>query len=289
MKVYLIILIAFQNISEFAATVETINGKNSSTISQAVSLLTSELSLNLQIICISVSSKNKEKQANVVHEIMSNTQAQFIVQSMNFDRITTYRSSQYFNVFIVDNYSSFQDIFKIIRPKKHEYEGNFLVVVLKGISNDQIQKILIDFWSVNTLNVNVLVEAENDENYCLLYTYFPFTKNACSLVHPVVWKTFKNGAFRESRVFYPDKTKSLNNCPLKAATFHAPPFIMVKLENNGSYVFEGIDFEILTIFTELLQFRTDFTVLPYSGLRWGAIYANGSSRGAIEVVKIWFY
>ena len=284
-KLQLIILLAFQHVFEYSANVETIIGNYSATISQAASVLSSDVvSKNSMKICISVSSNLKENQENVVHEIMiKNRENIFEVQTKTFDHIYTCQTSNFFNIFIVNNHTSLKDIFEVMRHSKVDYNGKFLVVILELIDITQITIILNDFWSINIINVNVLVKTQRDENESQLYTYLPFSKDACSLVHPILWKTFKDGVFHGPGELYPNKVENLNDCLLAAAAFDAPPFIKVNKENNGSYTFHGMDIEIMTIATQLMKFRTNFTVLT-DLIRWGAVYANGTSRGAIKMV-----
>lgn len=162
-----------------------------------------------------------------------------------------------------------------------------LIVILDPTfspSKDHIKLMLDIMWRKFILNVNVVISSPQRNGDVLLNTYFPFAKDVCGQVHPVVWNIFRNGAFEATqREHFPRKDKDFFQCPLIAAVFNAPPYMIV-LNESGKIDVDGVDGNLLKTLSRELKFAINYEVVS-EDIRWGELYANKSASGALEVVS----
>ena len=103
-------------------------------------------------------------------------------------------------------------------------------------------------------------------------------------MNPVLWKTFKNGEFKKQRNFYPNKVANLQKCPVSVVTFDSF-YMSLKKNLNGGHKFEGFDGEILNSISKKMNFIVNLTNMDdFNDLKFGYVYLNGSSGGAIKNV-----
>lgn len=164
-------------------------------------------------------------------------------------------------------------------------DKKFLIVLLCDENSDDLfntVKLLLGImWRKSVMNVQV-VSKNNDD--VLLKTYFPFTKDFCGQVHPVIWNIFRNGTFlQRHREHFPRKDANLFRCALKVAIFSAAPY-MILANNSGTIGVGGIDGTLLMTLSEKLNFSTEFLVVS-EDFRWGEIFQNRSASGATELVS----
>ena len=240
-------------------------------------------------ICISVaSSDSKKKQISdgLLKQIVSeNNQSTFLVQNEKYNQFYLQATSKYFNIFLVDSYESFQKIFNVINQPKFDYEGKFLIVLtLSNAHYPLTERIFKDLWKIYITHADILVRSPN-ENVAYLYTFFPFTKQFCDETQPVLLKTFKDGEFFGPWSIFPEKVRNMYDCPVNVGTFVTAPFMIIHRRSDGSYAFDGMDGKLLTMLSERMHFNINLTVLPVDSLRWGSIYPNGSSKGALGLVR----
>lgn len=72
-------------------------------------------------------------------------------------------------------------------------------------------------------------------------------------------------------------------CPIVAAVFHTPPFIMVSL-NGSSEKIDGIDTRILGQLAKKFNFKLVYRT-PRDKQGRGTIFDNGTVTGCIKMVK----
>lgn len=283
----LIVLITQNTIIGLFADVEKI-AEDSLLISNAISRIIENVksrgSLGVCISMVSSDSTIKKTSEDLLNLILSkNNQSTFLIQKENFQQFQLQATSKYFNIFLIESYESFQRIYKKINPPQFDYEGKFLIVA--PFSNDHlIRAIINDLWKINIIHVNILIRSP-DENEVHLYTFFPFTKDFCHEIHPVVWKVFKNGEFSGHESFYPNKVQKMHKCIVSVTSFYTAPFMIIHEHSKGYYDYHGLDGNLLTMLSERMNFKINLTVLPEESLRWGTLLPNGSSTGAIKMVK----
>ena len=261
-------------------------------IATAVSQIISDTSLKTtHEVCITVaSSDSKAKQNNedILNEVLKKvTDKIFLIQMESFQLLGSVKTSRFFHIFFIDDYKSFQRIFQIMNHSVIN-NANFLIVhTLMNNEHAHIDMILRDFWSIFIFNVNILHHLP-DEDKISLYTFFTFEKFYCNEIHLVLWKTFKNGKFQGVKEFYPKKMRNLFNCPVRIGSFNSPPFMVINTQSDGSFEFDGLDGNLLLMLADQMNFKINLTKLADDSLRWGTVYENGSSRGAIKMVSLYF-
>lgn len=204
-------------------------------------------------------------------------------QIMNYNILNN--NKRFFNLFIVENYQSFETIYNAITPEKFHLQGKFLVVFTKYQENafKNVQRICGDFWNKVIVNVHVLVKSSlGDQAH--LYTFFPYTKKTCSEANPILWKIFRNGRFQNRRKIFPRNLVTFKKCPLKVASFNALPFMKISKELDGKVTYGGLDGMLLQTLADKIQFSINLTLIEDSEVQWGEMLTNGSSTGAMKMV-----
>lgn len=119
---------------------------------------------------------------------------------------------------------------------------------------ETIKRILEDCWSLYIVNAIILTPTEDYETI-LMYTYFPYTREHCEKVKPIVYDYFENGTFVRNATIFPEKFGNLFRCPLKIATYNYPPYVMLTERSNDTYI-DGIEGVILRVISQRLNFTT---------------------------------
>lgn len=170
---------------------------------------------------------------------------------------------------------------------KLEAHKKFLIVLLDKNSpssrNSSIKLLLDIMWRKFILDVHVVTAEPNGD--VSVHTFFPFTKDFCGQVHPVVWNIFRRGAFVAAREHFPRKDGNLFGCPLRVAVFSAPPFMIVHDDASGAVDVDGADGLLLKTLASKLNFSIDYTIVS-EDVRWGEIYANRTATGALQLVTL---
>ncbi|CRL04606.1 CLUMA_CG017674, isoform A [Clunio marinus] len=180
---------------------------------------------------------------------------------------------------IVSKIMSNRKMEKILLSCSGTSQQKFLIVLLKPFGNS-IKLMLDIMWRKFILNVHVVtLEANGD---VALYTYFPFTKDFCGQVHPVVWNIYRNGAFVTQREHFPRKDKNFFRCTLDVAVFNVPPFTLF-INESTNFDVSGVDGNLIKVLSVELNFTINWIIVS-DDLRWGEIYANYSSTGATNLV-----
>ena len=178
----------------------------------------------------------------------------------------------------VENFESFQKIFKEMTRKKFDYGGFYLIVLTHGII-PEIQRIFQELWKIFIFNVGVVVD---DGNAVLLLTFFPFKPyGVCGDTHSEEINRF---IFRKWKtdVYFPKKFENLHRCPIKIGTYEYEPVVMRNQLSDGRYQYTGSDVDIVHGITGALNSTIDFNFMEPGS--WGHIYENGTSTGAIKKV-----
>ncbi|EAT33059.1 AAEL014687-PA [Aedes aegypti] len=191
------------------------------------------------------------------------------------------------NVFFVDGLSAFEELHATIRPKQYDFTGNYIIIVLN--ENEQAEeefvaeRILQLMWQYYVVNVDVLFGSLDYEEV-RMYTYFPFNPGSCENVKSVTWNTFREGRFLTSRPHFPPKLNNFYGCPLTAAVYTYGAFMRLQHGPGETVVgMDGIDAVLLRHISAKLNFSTVLREVPH-GLRFGLIFENGTTTGAMKMV-----
>ncbi|XP_055615245.1 uncharacterized protein LOC129761545 [Toxorhynchites rutilus septentrionalis] len=224
---------------------------------------------------------------DIVNEIVLHTEPRITVQ------LETYRSailnqSRKHNVFLVDDYEAFRRISEGMKIRTYDYTGYFLVIVSDSAKKgfNTVQMIMNDLWSHYILNVAVLMMYADVPKKVYYYTYFPYGKDYCEQVRPRLWKVFDGHRWTESpkNAFFPDKLKNFHSCPLKAATFDIPPFMMLQYGSDGKVAStDGLEGIVTRVLSQQLNFTVDIVVVDPPD--WGITATRGMSTGASKYVR----
>lgn len=194
---------------------------------------------------------------------------------------------------ILSQTMSSREIEVFLLSHNFESQKKVLIVVLldetfSPLRNQQQQqqhhiKLMLDImWRKFILNVHVVTQERNGDVH--LNTYFPFTKDFCGQVHPVVWNIYRSGAFVATQSeHFPRKDENLWQCSLDVAVFNAPPYMTV-LNKTGTIDVGGVDGNLVKSLAKKINFTINYVVLE-ENLRWGEIYANQTATGAIGMVR----
>ena len=229
---------------------------------------------------------------NTSHDLINDIALETIYrfeQIKIFKRFSSITRHRYFNIFFVENYDSFRVIYDDLTRDVFNYQELFLIIILKKYDDLllDIAKIFNDMWMKSVINVNILVESDKNSQ-ANIYTYFPYSKLSCGEAHSVLWNTFKNGKFKSQTPSFPSKVKNLYRCPLKIASFNSPPFLEIRMQPDGKYHFGGLEGELLKMLAERMNFDINLTLMAENSLRWGNLYSNGTSTGALKMVHFMY-
>lgn len=170
-------------------------------------------------------------------------------------------------------------------PDLYDYRGYYIVIITKPETYyySTIKKILTDLWSLYIVNANVIVSNPEIRNDAILLTYFPFSRNHCYKVHPILWNYYLNGEPTIKKVAFPDKIQNMWGCPIIVVTFEVEPFMYVTKREDGTFYTDGIEGTLLRVLSQRMNF-TSLIEIPSDGDMWGIILANGTKTGACKLL-----
>ncbi|XP_053699473.1 uncharacterized protein LOC128746451 [Sabethes cyaneus] len=170
------------------------------------------------------------------------------------------------NVFFVDSMPAFEEIFADMCPKLFNFAGRYLIVLLSMEVVDEqevVRGILQRMWQNYAVNVNVLFASQISPERANMYTYFPYTSRFCEEV---------------------TKLENIHRCPLNVALYSYSAFMQLKVNSRGEITaLTGVDARLLAYLATSLNFTIAPREVPH-GLRFGLIYDNGTSTGAMRMV-----
>lgn len=188
------------------------------------------------------------------------------------------------NIFLIDSYESFKILYKNLDPKRFDFRGYYLFVLINGPMNE-LGKIFEAMWHKRILNTYAVHADKKDFIY--IKTIFPFRKGLCGNTSPILIERLKNGKyFGNWDYFLPDKTKNLFECGLRLVLFERCPAVCItaNVKANTSTV-TGFEIILFRLIASKLNFKIQRTILPGTK-QWGTIYDNGTGTGAIlKVLK----
>lgn len=226
--------------------------------------------------------KAMETNLDAMNEILYQVRSKIIVRLEGYLNFKMTREitdlKRVYNIFFIDSYESFWKIFRMMSPFYFDYQG-FYLIVLTTYSYQQYQ-IMVDIfeylWAQYIVNVNVIWLAPQNDNEAIMYTYFPYTNFFCGKAFPIQLNQFRFGEWLHSQSnFFPDKVSNLHACPLTVAVALTPPFMILKEQEDGGILPDGIDGILLRVLSQ----RINFTINLMQFEDQGTVYFNGTSSG----------
>ena len=220
-----------------------------------------------------------------VEEILAAAGPNMTVQFDSVDNLKPIDSSKVYNIFFVDSYNSFRKIFKKMTPHSFDNQGWYLIVFTnyKQKQYFEMKQMLDDFWTTYTVNVNIVLKSRETPKEGNMFTYFPFGKNYCEKVYPVLHNTYISGkGFVINIEHFPKKLSNMFNCPVTAVTFENPPFVVFIVNEDGSIIVWGIEGLLMLTLSERMNFSLKYEIQNESS--WGFLDESGHSSGAISMV-----
>lgn len=170
----------------------------------------------------------------------------------------------------------------------------FLIIVTHPMKNvkESLDKIFENVTVLGLLDVNVLIKDERTQIWSLHF-YKPYMRN-CYSFDTIQIETFTAENYtNEIRIqhfddLFPRKDFKFQNCPLFISTFSLEPFVIIRNLRNGSVKYTGIDVQIVNEVAKTLHLKPIYMQAP-DGKGRGAIYKNGTSTGAIKMVRMQKY
>lgn len=209
----------------------------------------------------------------------------FELHIRDYDDMRAMRWTRHNALLIVSKIMSMARMEQFLIAWNFESQRKLLIVLLDETFaplEGDIKRMLDIMWRKQVLNVHVVTLERSGD--VALRTYFPFAKNACGQVHPVVWNIYRNATFERQREHFPRKDENFFRCALNVAVFNAAPYMIV-LNGTGTIDVDGVDGKLLKTLASDLNFAINYVVVS-EDLRWGEIYANQSATGASELVRI---
>jgi Bacterial extracellular solute-binding proteins, family 3 len=189
------------------------------------------------------------------------------------------RGQRHKNIFVIEDFKGFLQIYAKIVPKNFKLNGHYLIVLING-QISEIQEMFKLLWKFQIFNVNVMFEDENGE--VLVKTFMPFNVQNCNDTTPILISKFKNEtSSNDIQNFFPEKLKNLHKCPIRISlSNNSVPFTFLKLLKNGSYKIEGIDILIIDALSKQLNFKMNFSYIDDIGY----FYENGTAKGPLKAL-----
>lgn len=134
-----------------------------------------------------------------------------------------------------------------------------------------------ELFSRYILNAYVLVKVGNHLNSTtILYKYSPYKEHHCGQVSVDIIST--------SPEAINNKLTNFNQCPLLVGIFNNAKYMIVGLEDDGSYQLDGFEWKILEFLSKYYNFSFNFEYIVDA---WGDIdegRSEGIFTGAMKLV-----
>lgn len=228
------------------------------------------------------SNENDEKSLEInqdtMNEILYQVRSKVVVQLEGYLDIRKTDRKRAYNIFFIDSYDSFWNIFRLMSPYYFEYQGFYLIVITSYTSQQyEIMANIFEYlWAEYIVNVNIIWSAPQNDEEALMYTYFPYTKFFCGKAVPIQLNQFWFGKWlHKTPSFFPDKVNNMFGCPLTVVTVSTAPFMIIKKADNGDIHTTGIDGVLLRVLAQRMNFSIDLVQLDNQG----SVFMNGSSSG----------
>lgn len=238
--------------------------------------------LNIYHASIDHNDMNLNINLDTMNEVLYQVRSRIIVQLEGYQDFQITNRKRVYNIFFVDSYESFWNIFRLMSPFYFEYQG-FYIIALTRYSDQQYETMMNIFqhlWAEYIINVNIIWLAPENDNEAIMYTYFPYTKFFCGKAYPILLNQFLFGKWLQQEQFFPEKVSNMHGCPLTVATVFSAPFMILSKDKAGNPVTDGIDGVLLRVLSQRMNFSINLQQVESQG----TIHSNGTPSGAIKLV-----
>ncbi|XP_058811320.1 ionotropic receptor 21a-like [Topomyia yanbarensis] len=229
-------------------------------------------------------SSRQQQQQDLLNDVIRWTNAELVVRFFH-PRADVVRA-RFYNLLVVDGYSSFRKIYETMDYKTYDSSGFYLIVITGEIYedlNELLRWMFEDLWILDIFNVNVLVVASDGS--ILVYTFFPYREFHCETVKPLLWLNFTGTIDMDDIDLYPNRLRSFHGCPLKGGTFEAKPYTIIPKRGNASeLVVSGFEGDLIDLLKQRLNFTVHYQIAP-NGSQWGFAREKGNSTGLMKLIQ----
>lgn len=173
----------------------------------------------------------------------------------------------------------------MIDSKLREYHLSLKYLIVVDQSANHTTEILTRIFDVLWKNglVNAHVLTQNEHDVWSLLTFVPYRSDCTKLDHirvttftPLNFTTDINSSMK---IFYPEKLKNFNQCPLIVAATQSSVYV-IRTTSNDIDQYKGIDINIITQIAKKLNFRIVYKRTE----KHGDIFDNGTLTGSTQLV-----
>lgn len=180
-------------------------------------------------------------------------------------------------VAFIDSIKSFNELLSRISSDRFKFRRHFTFVAIKSLQGHELEIIFDAMWKRFIKKVNIIMSSENGTTD--LFAFSPFNEYKCGDTSPIKINTFDNDLMRwKHNVFHPAKTTNLFGCPviIGCAVGTGEPYLMSRTKADGSEEILGIEKDIITEISKLLNFKPKFEI---HGVYPGLMFENGTATG----------
>jgi hypothetical protein len=156
---------------------------------------------------------------------------------------------------------------KANKYSKNRYRQD-MVIVTNQNTRTLAKDLLEFFWKTRrVVNALILIHSSNElENSTFdLYTWFPYQSGHCGQVKEIILlDRWTEGKFSNNVHLFPSKIPNdLMGCPIRVATIHYPPFVILTtnytdIDGSMTYKFRGLEIEYLLLITAAMNLKVQF-------------------------------
>lgn len=180
------------------------------------------------------------------------------------------RSKKVYNFLLLNDFEDFKSfVEKKMSSESFDYRGYYTIIFMHNIID--LRSLFELAWNISLTNFNAVVKFNSSWEF---FTYFPFSENVCG----------NSNSFKVNlNMTFPDKITNLHQCPISFPKLNYYPGLIIEEQKNVTKI-SGVDGDIMKILKDVLNFTMRVLKMRREEERWGAVYENGSSNGAVGMV-----
>lgn len=202
---------------------------------------------------------------------------QLVSHMGGFSAIAIIHSNPFVSKFIVENFvvitddaASFKYNIHLLPAESFSYAGRVIFVIetefdVESQMRELVQDILNICWSFYMVNVVVVIYLQGHPR---VYSYNPYLPGECGQSKMVEMGVCTNNSLVNNTYLYPPKSLNMNGCQVRVTAVPRETYVTIINEPNGQMAMEGIEGNLMTSLSELLNF-TIVVILASEKERWG--------------------
>uniref|UniRef100_A0A182T7C0 Putative ionotropic receptor ligand binding domain-containing protein n=1 Tax=Anopheles maculatus TaxID=74869 RepID=A0A182T7C0_9DIPT len=180
----------------------------------------------------------------------------------------------YYNVFLVQDYSSLCSLLDGMTYRTHHFYGLYTILIETLTNPNDLYDVMEKLWSLKLMNVVVIVKGSDDGAFAA-YTYHPYREQRCGIVEPYEVGRYVNGSWSDLVHWYPSRTSNFNGCPLIVGTVDIKPCSIIDHQANRT-VHKGIEVSQISNLSKKFNFTVRY-VISDGKIKWGFVRAVNST------------